>query len=194
MSVYTALLLPLLLNCNQHPLDLALTPESGAMNVLHWFHSPDRKVWTYNGPVAWGVTSLGAHEDGDNLAITCIQEVRPPTWLEQQLPRVYGYLFDGTNFTQQTGASMILRQRVISILSGIMERCGTSHLPDTLEILLTLPTLLSELKVQQYTQPLAYLIPHRYSTMAQPMSLPHKMGLLSTLLENHWIEFWILKR
>ncbi len=88
-----------MLGCNQHPLDLALTPESGAMNVLHWFTSSDLKRWEYQGPVAWGVTSLGAHVEEDKLAITCIQEVRPPTWLEQQYPKVYGYLFDGATFT-----------------------------------------------------------------------------------------------
>ena len=95
----TTILFQYLLSCTQHPLDLALTPESGAMNVLHWFQSPDMKNWTYNGPVAWGVTSLGAHQENEFLAITCIQEVRPPTWIEQQFPRVYGYLFDGTSFT-----------------------------------------------------------------------------------------------
>ena len=88
-----------LLACTQNPLELALTPESGAMNVMHWFSSPDMKTWSYQGPVAWGVTSLGAHTQNDKLAITCIQEVRPPSWMEQQFPRVYGYLFDGSEFT-----------------------------------------------------------------------------------------------
>ena len=81
------------------PTGSGFNPRVGAMNVMHWFHSSDMKNWTYNGPVAWGVTSLGAHPEGDQLAITCIQEVRPPTWMEQQFPRVYGYLFDGSSFT-----------------------------------------------------------------------------------------------
>ena len=90
----------MIIACKGNPLDLALTPESGAMNVMHWFTSPDLKSWGYQGPIAWGVTSLGVHhEDPNTLGITLIQEVRPPTWWEQQFPAVYGYLFDGSSFT-----------------------------------------------------------------------------------------------
>ena len=86
------------LSCSSNPLELGLIEEAGARNILHWFSSPDLKIWTHNGPVAWGVTSLGLHEQNGLLAITCIQEVRPPTWWEQQNPKVYGYLFDGESF------------------------------------------------------------------------------------------------
>ena len=95
MIVYIALLF----SCKGNPLELALKPESGAMNVLHWFTSDNMKDWDYQGPAAWGVTSLGAHKINDKeLGITLIQEVRPPTWWEQQHPKVYGYSFDGSNF------------------------------------------------------------------------------------------------
>ena len=99
MTFFNGIVIIALAACNQHPLELALVPESGAMNVMHWFYSPDMSTWTYKGPIAWGVTSLGAHYQDDQLAITCIQEVRPPTWFEQRYPKVYGYLFDGESFT-----------------------------------------------------------------------------------------------
>lgn len=86
------------LSCSPHPLHLALKEESRALHILHWFSSPDLKNWTHEGPVAWGVTSLGLHEQDGQLALTCIQEVRPPNWFEQQDPPVYGYLFDGETF------------------------------------------------------------------------------------------------
>ena len=91
------------MGCTSNPLDLALKEEPGAMNVLHWFTSVDMKTWTHQGPIAWGVTSLGAHQmDDQRLGITCIQEVRPPNWWEQQNPKVYGYLFDGETFEATT--------------------------------------------------------------------------------------------
>ena len=92
------LFLPLYLSCIQNPMELALTPENGAMNVMHLFKGETPYHFDYIGPVAWGVTSLGTHQEGSMLAITCIQEVRPPTWFEQQIPKVYGYLYDGAQF------------------------------------------------------------------------------------------------
>jgi hypothetical protein len=88
------------IGCKGNPLDLGLTEESGAMNVMHLFTSPDFTEWTHQGPVSWGITSLGLHKRKDGkLAITCIQEVRPPTWWEQRSPKVYGYIYDGETFT-----------------------------------------------------------------------------------------------
>lgn len=98
--MHTILFLWNTLGCSSNPMQLALEPESGAMNVMHWFTSSDMNSWEYKGPIAWGITSLGVHQLPDNnLAITCIQEVRPPTWYEQRNPKVYGYIFDGAFFT-----------------------------------------------------------------------------------------------
>jgi len=95
-SLLTSLLL---LGCKGNPLQLGLTEESGAMNIMHYFTSDDFVNWTHQGPISWGITSLGMHQLADgNLAITCIQEVRPPTWWEKQSPVVYGYIFDGKSF------------------------------------------------------------------------------------------------
>ena len=97
--MFSLFLTNIFLSCSSNPLALGLKEEAGARNVLHWFSSSDLKNWTHQGAVAWGVTSLGLHQQEDKLAITCIQEVRPPTWWEQQSPKVYGYLFDGETFT-----------------------------------------------------------------------------------------------
>ena len=98
MTISLFSLLSLLFACSSNPLELGLTEEAGARNIMHYFSSNDLKNWKHEGPISWGITSLGLHEENGFLAITSIQEVRPPTWWEQQYPKVYGYLFDGMNF------------------------------------------------------------------------------------------------
>ena len=85
------------LACSQDPMELALIEEPGAVNVMHAFHSHDFTNWTHRGIIAWGVASLGlAIDDDQSLLITAIQEVRPPTWYEQQTdPPVRGYRYNG---------------------------------------------------------------------------------------------------
>ena len=87
----------LLLSCAQDPMALALKEEPGAVNVMHGFTSADMETWDYMGPIAWGVASLGMTEaENGDLLVTAIQEVRPPSWLEEQTsPPVRGYRFDG---------------------------------------------------------------------------------------------------
>ncbi|MDG1482907.1 MAG: hypothetical protein P8R54_25170 [Myxococcota bacterium] len=47
--------------------------------------------------MVWGFVSLGMAQDEEgSLLLTGIQEVRPPTWLEERLgPKVHGFLYDG---------------------------------------------------------------------------------------------------
>jgi hypothetical protein len=91
-----------LLSCADPPMEMALIPEPGAVNILHAFYSEDLIEWEHQGPIAYGVSSLGLAVVEDGLRLTLIQEVRPPTWWEFHFKSViYGYLFDGTDYTPQ---------------------------------------------------------------------------------------------
>ena len=78
-------------------MELALNEEAGAVNIMHHFYSEDLENWTHRGRKAWGVASLGLAIDSEqNLLLTLIQEVRPPSWFEEHLgPPIYGFLYDG---------------------------------------------------------------------------------------------------
>ena len=81
-------------------MELALKEEAGAVNIMHHFHSEDLNEWEHRGKVAWGVASLGLAIDSEqHLLLTLIQEVRPPSWIEEQLgPPIYGFEYDGETF------------------------------------------------------------------------------------------------
>lgn len=88
----------LLLSCADPPMELALIPEEGAVNVLHAFHSNDLNQWNHRGPLAYGVSSLGLDTVNEGLRLTLIQEVRPPTWYEMNFKSdIYGFIYDGKN-------------------------------------------------------------------------------------------------
>ena len=91
------------LGCNterNNPMRRALIDDPKAMNVMHAFTSTDLKHWHHHGIQAWGLSSLGLIKDTNNdLLISCIQEVRPPTREEEKEgPPIYGFRFDGNSY------------------------------------------------------------------------------------------------
>ena len=71
-----------------------------------------------------GVKS-GAHQEGDSLAITRIQEVRPPTWLEQQFPRVWRILMMAQLSIPTDWSIDDSETNSYIDLNGMMGTCGT---------------------------------------------------------------------
>ena len=82
----------------QDPMEMALTPEAGAVSVVHGFTSSDLKIWQpLPEPIAYGVSSLGLSVEDGALILTGLQEVRPPSFWEEKVTGapIRGLEFDG---------------------------------------------------------------------------------------------------
>jgi hypothetical protein len=89
----------------QDPMEMALTPEAGAVSVVMGFTSPDLRTWTpLPEPVAYGVSSLGLSEEDGALVLTGLQEVRPPSFWEEKVTGapIRGLSFDGETWTPRS--------------------------------------------------------------------------------------------
>ena len=105
-NFYLCISLWLITACEEDPMATARRPDPNAVNVMHAFQTPDLTQWNHLGIIAYGAASLGLAIDREGaLLITCIQEVRPPTWWEQKTdPPVRGYRFDGETWEPKAWA------------------------------------------------------------------------------------------
>ena len=89
----------------QDPMEMALTPEAGAVSVVLGFTSSDLRNWTpLAEPVAYGVSSLGLSTEDGRLVLTGLQEVRPPSFWEEKITGapIRGLAFDGQTWEPQS--------------------------------------------------------------------------------------------